>query len=57
MFCITADNCRRFSLAEILIMARIERGPDTSSLSRPRPERRGKGWLLRTHRTRKLLRL
>lgn len=45
MFSITAESCRRFSLAEILIMAAM------NVVAAPRaalPERGGKLWLLRT---------
>jgi hypothetical protein len=46
MFSITAETCRRFSLAEILVMAVVKVEPIRQDSAPALPERRGKHGLL-----------
>lgn len=48
MFYITAETCRRFALAEILIMAAMNVETFRLGSAFALPERRSKHWLLRT---------
>jgi hypothetical protein len=48
MFYITAETCRRFTLAEVLIMAAMNVATVRSDSAFALPERRGKHSLLRT---------